>query len=53
MKNLLLTAFAVTFLFLSFSQAQVDSLVVKTKKELAAFKIESEIKINGELDDVD
>lgn len=53
MKNLLLTAFAVTFLFLSFSQAQVDSDLPKTKKELAAFKTAASIKINGELDEVD
>lgn len=53
MKNLLLTAFAVTFLFSPFSQAQVDSLATPNKKELAAFKTQTEIKVNGEIDEVD
>ncbi|MFT6322303.1 MAG: hypothetical protein ACJAT4_003239, partial [Granulosicoccus sp.] len=53
MKNLLLTVFAVTFLFLSFPQAQVDSLAVKIKKEVAAQRTQNDVKINGELDEFD
>jgi len=53
MKNLLLTVFAVTFLFLSFSQAQVDSLTIETKKEVAEQRTQNDVKINGELDEFD
>lgn len=53
MKNLLLTALAVIFLFLSFPRAQVGFNTEKIKKELSAFRTEAEIKINGELDEID
>jgi hypothetical protein len=53
MKNLLLTAFVVTFLFASFTHAQVNSDALTNKKEIAAQRTYHDIKINGELDEFD
>lgn len=53
MKNLLLTVWTVTVISLSFAQAQDNAPTQKTKKELTAHRIQSSIKINGELDEFD